>query len=950
MKKYKIHLIVAVTLTTLMAGGILSLRLNQTSGLSGSSFNASRIIDDGVFFNSNTMNPGDIQNFLNAKVPTCDTNGTQPSTHAGYPTRADWGRANGVAPPYTCLRHFVQAIPSLGADAYCEGIGGGTKSAADIIYNVARACNINPQALIVLLQKEQSLISDDWPWPIQYRTATGYGCPDTAPCDAEYYGFFNQVYNAARQFRRYVALPGSFNYAIGRNSYIAYNPNAACGGSNVTIQTQATAALYNYTPYQPNGAALNNLYGTGDGCSAYGNRNFWRMFNDWFGSTLIDGFTIAIADDGNPAQYVLFGGIKQAIPDPETKIAWALQNIPLVTMPASHLASIPNGPYLDRLTRLNTSDQTVFFMDNGKRYRVMSQAMFNAWNFSGRPITNVPPGLFYVPADGGELTYSIKDPGSATTYMLDGANGSGQTVIRAHQNETIRKAWEGESLGAIPLSANFFDQINNALGTTITTTKASFRGNEYQIMSNQKLPQPGSVAGLYPGVAQPVSDTTFWRLAPGHSVTHLARSTTGPEVYLIDSGTKHHLLSPNVLRAWIISGTPILGLSPSYLNSIPNGSSISSYLASSGGQLYIIEGAKMPVPSSLDSAYRNSSSVYAASSTLLNLFNTTPNQALGIIKARSSPSLYLLDNSGKKRHLEWADKVMAWGGYHTGVMELADYIVNDIANATSPGVFVSDGTTEYVMDKGQKWTLTPTIKSDWGLSSPQVYADGTLTRFAVGGALDNKLRDGNGGYFLITGGNAYGTTDANIAQVWSLDNGQMHSTAPLTSLLRIFMLTRFVRSTTDSRTFVINNGQWHNLSAEQRANLGHPNEPTMMLNPNLAPNTITDWASVVVKDSLGKHYVIDGGGKRTFAHPVIQNHWTGDGTLTVPVVSGGFLNLLPTRGPAERAIKGSGPSVYSAEKGTKRHIQYPNTYNQFYAPFVQVTDQLIQALPTGAPL
>ncbi len=27
------------------------------------------------------------------------------------------------------------------------------------------------------------------------------------------------------------------------------------------------------------------MYGTGDGCSAYGNRNFWRYYTDWFGST-----------------------------------------------------------------------------------------------------------------------------------------------------------------------------------------------------------------------------------------------------------------------------------------------------------------------------------------------------------------------------------------------------------------------------------------------------------------------------------------------------------------------------------------------------------------------------------------------------------------------------------------------------------------------------------------
>jgi hypothetical protein len=66
---------------------------------------------------------------------------------------------------------------------------------------------------------------------------------------------------------------------------VRYNPNAACGTSPVYIQNQATVNLYNYTPYQPNAAALAAGYGTGDSCSAYGNRNFWNFFTDWFGPT-----------------------------------------------------------------------------------------------------------------------------------------------------------------------------------------------------------------------------------------------------------------------------------------------------------------------------------------------------------------------------------------------------------------------------------------------------------------------------------------------------------------------------------------------------------------------------------------------------------------------------------------------------------------------------------------
>lgn len=253
------------------------------SALSGSEFQAGRIMDDVVLYNGSSLNVQQIQEFLNAKVPTCDTNGTQP--YAGT-TRAAYGASRGYPAPYICLKDFRQDTTAKPGEAgLCNGYTVVNQSAAEIINGVAQSCGISQKALIVLLEKEQSLVTDDWPWAIQYRSATGYGCPDTAPCDAEYYGFFNQVYSAARQFKRYAKDSHLFNYAGNSTGFVLYNPNSGCGGSDVAIQNNATAGLYNYTPYQPNQAALNNLYGSGDGCSAYGNRNFWRIHNDWFGST-----------------------------------------------------------------------------------------------------------------------------------------------------------------------------------------------------------------------------------------------------------------------------------------------------------------------------------------------------------------------------------------------------------------------------------------------------------------------------------------------------------------------------------------------------------------------------------------------------------------------------------------------------------------------------------------
>jgi hypothetical protein len=245
----------------------------KAGALANSDFNAARIMDDSVFFNPNTMSSVDIQNFLNSKVPVCDTN------HAP---------GGGYNPPFICLKDYVQTTTAQAGDQYCASVPGGTKSAATIIKEVASACNINPQVIIVLLQKEQSFITDTWPWPLQYERATGFGCPDhnNGQCYPEYAGFFKQVYYGARQFQIYAKRPELFNFRAGQTANILYNPDAGCGSSAVTIQNQATAGLYNYTPYQPNSNVLNAAHGQVVPCGAYGNINFWWQFWSWFGNPI----------------------------------------------------------------------------------------------------------------------------------------------------------------------------------------------------------------------------------------------------------------------------------------------------------------------------------------------------------------------------------------------------------------------------------------------------------------------------------------------------------------------------------------------------------------------------------------------------------------------------------------------------------------------------------------
>lgn len=242
-------------------------------------FNPGYIISDATFYDSGRMSQPQVQTFLQAKGSSCSS-------------------ANKAV---ACLKDYTETTTSRAASSVCSAYTGATnQSAAAIIADVARICGVNPQVLLVTLQKEQGLVTTTSPTARKYQIAMGYGCPDGAPCDTQYYGFFNQMYNAASQFQRYRANPTRYGYVAGRTNTIGYHPNAACGSSQVYISNQATAGLYNYTPYQPNAAALATAYGSGDSCSSYGNRNFFSYFSDWFGSPTgqapIGSFDVLTAD------------------------------------------------------------------------------------------------------------------------------------------------------------------------------------------------------------------------------------------------------------------------------------------------------------------------------------------------------------------------------------------------------------------------------------------------------------------------------------------------------------------------------------------------------------------------------------------------------------------------------------------------------------------------------
>ena len=299
----RIWLLKVVTFTFLASSiGHTFLYTSSTTAVTGADWKAGRIIDDNVFADANDMSVVAIQNFLSTKVPSCDTNGTRPASEYGRPdlTHAQYAAMKGwAAPPYICLRDYYEVPktspgPGIPANNYTGTIPAGAISASQMIYDAAQQYRINAKVLLVKLGTESHgpLTSDSWPLQWQYTFAMGAHCPDSGPggsanCDTNYAGFSIQMREAASLLRWYLdSMTQSWwqyrkPYQV--NSILWKQSTTGCGAGDVYIESKATAALYTYTPYQPNQAALNNIYGLGDGCSSYGNRNFWRVYSDWFG-------------------------------------------------------------------------------------------------------------------------------------------------------------------------------------------------------------------------------------------------------------------------------------------------------------------------------------------------------------------------------------------------------------------------------------------------------------------------------------------------------------------------------------------------------------------------------------------------------------------------------------------------------------------------------------------
>jgi hypothetical protein len=898
-------------------------------------FNAGYIIDDAVFTNTNTMNTAQIQNFLNSKVPICDTNGTLPAsdfgrpdlTHAQYAANMGW-----QSPPYICLKDFSE-----------NGI-----NSAQIIFNTAQQFRINPQVLIILLQKEQGLVTDTWPVSSQYRSATGYGCPDTAACDSDYYGFTNQVTWAARMFRSILnESPTWYSPYVLGNNYIQYSPNSSCGGSVVNIQNRSTQALYNYTPYQPNQAALDAGYGSVN-CGAYGNRNFYLYFTGWFGSTKIyDPYGWSVAKTAsNSATYLIIGNTKRWIPSGEIYNDWNLSVRLTETVSQEYLDSIPTLPPLGRLGYYNNK---YYYIANGKKYWLSNESLIQAWGQKNNTAIAAPAyvAISTIP-DAGEATYYISLPSENKVARL--IDGKAYTI-----NAVDVDRWMANPTELSSIAFNEIEPTAN-LDYRIIVDGIKYlvdRGKILKINNVDILRDYGQSNSIFVEVPNSIlSNIAALNLNP------IVTIDNSNEWFLLRGGVKYYLPTANHAAAWNIHDKPV-NISSRLAESLTNSHAPLPIIAqdSSNNKIYLMDGKKHELNNTVKDAFLAPGSTMPIFSH--DYFSTieTGSNINSPIFMTPKKDIYTVD-SGSIYHIP-NGYVLNGLGYPRkySIDNISENILNtSMSKISTINMFIKINSDYYFMQDGNIFPINHNSIMDWstGQSIPSFNSNNLSNRFDIQNSsiLKNFINE-NGKNYIISGGTAYDVTNTGSSLL-----PQNESWIPLS----IFGINRqsndsiVVKSKDDSdgRIFIITNGaKQHILSGDVLSSYLKNNTIKIL---KMSPQIIETYRQInggidvspVIYSSTGGLKILDSTGG-FYSLP--------DSTTANSFIEGNQINQLDEynyarysvySGSISRLVRDPNGKVYWIESGKKRWI----TNGIAIRPYLtnKITDlswNIINWLPTG---
>jgi hypothetical protein len=294
------------------------------------------------------------------------------------------------------IQKFLENKGSYLANYSCSDAFGVTRRASEIIYNAAvnnynceeaqnlsdspteeerrlkcRKIAINPKLLLVLLQKEQSLIEESAPSQRNLDWATGYGCPDSGSCNPRWQGFGKQINSAALQFKDYLDKPQLYSYKAG-GTYTFTNLYGTISQDPITVTpiNQATAALYNYTPHVYNG-----------------NYNFYKIWQRYFTKIYPDGSLLQA--DSEVGVWLLQNGQKRPFISKSALLS-RFDPKKIIKVNKSDLDKYATGAPIKfpQYSLIRSPRGTIFLLVDDKKRGFTSLASFRKMGFNPEEVVN----------------------------------------------------------------------------------------------------------------------------------------------------------------------------------------------------------------------------------------------------------------------------------------------------------------------------------------------------------------------------------------------------------------------------------------------------------------------------------------------------------------------------------------------------------------------------------
>ncbi len=251
-----------------------------------------------------------------------------------------------------------------------QDFNGVSKSVSDAIVEIARLYTINPKVILVTLQKEQSLLTHKSPSQRAFDYAMGYGCPDSGGCSGKAAGFYRQMDFATWQFRQYLDYPGRYSYVAG-GTY-TFSDLGSSRTTTVSIQNQATAALFNYTPHVYNG-----------------NYNFYTFYTGWFSKLYPDGSLVRVGSKGTI--WLVQNGMRRAIQTRSAFLTRFGDYTKILNITTDALEQYPRGAdlTLPNYSLVRTPDGNTYLLSGDEKRLIQDAEVFRNLGFNPEEVIDV---------------------------------------------------------------------------------------------------------------------------------------------------------------------------------------------------------------------------------------------------------------------------------------------------------------------------------------------------------------------------------------------------------------------------------------------------------------------------------------------------------------------------------------------------------------------------------